>query len=362
MIFPKLTPFGSAFRRAGYRFPEGNDINFAKQPQLDLGSPAWKRLFPKAVWPGELPGTIPISVAFEGEYKYQPRKGEHSNFSALAGEVEITSSGTMGEAISWFGAVEFESKNLTGEAEVKVPRFFGIFKPFDKPLFMARIGRFDPTILSWGNNRILNSRIWMLTQNPRRFTGTDRASATTLENNPAHLGIELTGIVGGGRFLYAAGVVEGNSDNAATVRNDAKDVYGSLHYKFGGMRIDGVVEEAGGVTSSTETSFPWREKSLTIGGFWYNGKSKIEAANEDANSGFYKFGVDANIIYKDFNLMAAGSFEKHRNAFADTIAADNIFLENLPGVRARKDLNVTQWFAQVDYVVFPWLVPSVKYD
>lgn len=202
----------------------------------------------------------------------------------------------------------------------------------------------------------------MLTQNPRRFTGTGRASAATLESNPAHLGIELTGILGKGRFLYAAGVVEGNSDIAATVRNDAKDVYGSLHYKFGGMRIDGVVEEAGGVTSSTEAPFPWQEKSLTIGGFGYNGKSKIVAANKDANSGFYKFGVDANLIYNDFNLMAAGSFEKHRNAFADTIAADNIFLENLPGVRARKDLNVTQWFAQVDYVVFPWLVPSVKYD
>ena len=75
-------------------------------------------MFPRAVWPGELPGTIPISVSFEGEYKYQPRKGEHSDFSALAGEVEIISSGTMGEVISWFGAVEFESKNLTGEAEV----------------------------------------------------------------------------------------------------------------------------------------------------------------------------------------------------------------------------------------------------
>lgn len=144
VLFPKLTPFGSAFRRVGYRFPEGNDINFAKQPQLELGAPAWKRLFPRTVWPGELPGTIPISVSFEGEYKYQPRKGEHSDFSALAGEVEIISSGTMGEVISWFGAVEFESKNLTGEAEVKVPRFFGIFNPFDKPLFMARIGRVTP--------------------------------------------------------------------------------------------------------------------------------------------------------------------------------------------------------------------------
>ena len=54
VIYPKLTPFGEAFRRNGFKFP-GKDEDFVKQEQVPLGQEAYRQVFPDAVWPGTLP-------------------------------------------------------------------------------------------------------------------------------------------------------------------------------------------------------------------------------------------------------------------------------------------------------------------
>src|SRR5512141_1316631 len=50
VVFPKLTPFGEAFRRNGYRFP-GGDSAFVKMEPVPLGPGAWQQLFPSPVRP-----------------------------------------------------------------------------------------------------------------------------------------------------------------------------------------------------------------------------------------------------------------------------------------------------------------------
>src|SRR5512142_2440541 len=52
--FPKLTPFGEAFRRNSYRFP-GTDSDYVKKEPVPLGQEASKKEFPNTVWPGTLP-------------------------------------------------------------------------------------------------------------------------------------------------------------------------------------------------------------------------------------------------------------------------------------------------------------------
>src|SRR3989442_13922728 len=52
-IFPKLGPFGEAFRRNGYRFP-GTDSDVVKQETIPLGQDEQKKQFPDSVWPGTL--------------------------------------------------------------------------------------------------------------------------------------------------------------------------------------------------------------------------------------------------------------------------------------------------------------------
>src|SRR5256885_15478660 len=59
-IIPKLNPFGIAFRNNGYRIPLA-DEKILKTPDVSLGAPAWKQLWPKAVWPGKIPGMPPVA-------------------------------------------------------------------------------------------------------------------------------------------------------------------------------------------------------------------------------------------------------------------------------------------------------------
>src|SRR5512142_3562969 len=71
--FPKLTPFGEAFRRNGYRFP-GVDSDYVKQEKVPLGQEANKKTFPHSVWPASLPISVPIAIGFNGQANVYPDK------------------------------------------------------------------------------------------------------------------------------------------------------------------------------------------------------------------------------------------------------------------------------------------------
>src|SRR5512140_2241403 len=61
IVFPKLNAFGEAFRLRGYRMP-GETEEMVKQPPVSLGAPAYKKLWPQAVWPGEISSAVPLAV------------------------------------------------------------------------------------------------------------------------------------------------------------------------------------------------------------------------------------------------------------------------------------------------------------
>ncbi len=58
--FPELNDFGLAFKKNGFKFPKDDDT-FVKEPPVLLGAKAQKEAFPKAIYPGEIPGSVPIA-------------------------------------------------------------------------------------------------------------------------------------------------------------------------------------------------------------------------------------------------------------------------------------------------------------
>ena len=60
IVFPKLNAFGEAFRLRGYRLP-GETEEMVKQAPVSLGAPAYKKLWPQAVWPGEISSAVPLA-------------------------------------------------------------------------------------------------------------------------------------------------------------------------------------------------------------------------------------------------------------------------------------------------------------
>ena len=80
IAFPRLTPFGEAFRRNGFRFPGGGDATAVKEEPVALGNDAQKDLWPKAVWPGEMAGTLPLSLVVDGKATVRMADKERTGF------------------------------------------------------------------------------------------------------------------------------------------------------------------------------------------------------------------------------------------------------------------------------------------
>src|SRR6201997_2190556 len=71
--YPALNDFGEAFKKNGFKFPK-DDETFVKEPPVLLGSKAQKEAFPGAVYPGEIPGYLPIAFRYEGNFSWNKKQ------------------------------------------------------------------------------------------------------------------------------------------------------------------------------------------------------------------------------------------------------------------------------------------------
>src|SRR5271169_3615948 len=78
--FPKLNDFGKAFKDAGFKFPK-DDESMLKIPPVMLGAPANAELWPKAIWPGTIPGIPPIGLRYNNYLQFT--SGSRNNFNNL---------------------------------------------------------------------------------------------------------------------------------------------------------------------------------------------------------------------------------------------------------------------------------------
>jgi mono/diheme cytochrome c family protein len=60
-IFPKLNPFGQAFRLNGSFMPM-ETAEQVKQKPVSLGAESYERMWPEMVFPSDLPGNVPFAL------------------------------------------------------------------------------------------------------------------------------------------------------------------------------------------------------------------------------------------------------------------------------------------------------------
>ena len=340
-VYPALTPFGDAFRRNGYRFPSGQDEDVSMDEPVPLGQEAHKDLFPNEVWPGTLPGKVPISVLIAPEFGVVRGTGGDHHGGAPAVEVDTGAEepyalnfressfavlvGTpLGDHFNAFAKVEV---NLEGEVTLERP-FIGISPLKDPAAFMIRVGAFEPALYPFTVHR--------------SFTGHELNYTTVILGDnvwapePQQVGLELTGVVIK-RLGYTAGVVEGSGGPF----NKDKDFYGRLEYKFGGMPLNG--------TDPTGYSRPWQEKSVIIGGSFYRGVGTLEdplggtAIQSDA---FWRASGDVYARIVDAILTVGGFYQRNQRP-----------------IYANPDSgNLASVLAQLDYIIWPWFVPTIRYE
>jgi hypothetical protein len=358
--FPELNDFGEAFKKRGFKFPK-DDENFVKEPPLMLGAPALKEMFPKAVYPGEIPGNIPISFRYEGFASLNSKRPLNLGFVPRTdlfapNTFTIIAAGSMGENISFWvdDDISVGGSGANGGLGDGYLKFNDIGHSFGLPrdTINVRFGQFEVP-LPFTQARTINPSGYDI------YAQASVAGALGTTNNPfifgaPQRGIEIGGYPNDGNFEWAVDVVNGNNNNAA-IRND-KDIYVRVANKFNLDRDPKSRREI----QAAGKSGPRDHTSIRVGGFYYYGRNIINV-NQDLFPGFgtirepfYRVGGDVRFKYQNqFELYGLFMYGRDQNLVPN---ADTGFVEHMTPV------TFTGGFVQAQYWFYPWIIGIARYD
>ncbi|OHB89717.1 MAG: hypothetical protein A3D89_03310 [Planctomycetes bacterium RIFCSPHIGHO2_02_FULL_52_58] len=399
--FPQLNAFGNAFRDRGYRIPPDDEV-YVKDTPVSMGVEPWKKLFPHAVWPSDMPGLPPLSIVAFSNFTYNPHRRTHTGETGFdgIGEVELLTSGTYGESLSFFGALGLYGRNDFTPSRTELERMFFIYSPQFRGLahhVNFQVGRFEPRAAPFRDHvDLMTSGVSPDLANTWAVVPASNYTAFF----PSQQGIELfggwNGPGGKGGLSWAAGVVNGSPTDMAVDNftsstyprvgslmnmsaikdgvesaftgkmdvNGSKDYYARLQYKLGGMGVLG--------SSSQEASLKmaqnWQDPSVTFGTFFYRGVTGAfdditapvfsgAGANYGKNSNrFWRYGGE--ITGNWWNLQLTGAATLYRDK-----VQGGVWALNRDGTRVQGwDFDTNIYTAKLDYVALPWLVPSFRFE
>lgn len=338
--FPKLTPFGEAFRMGGFIWPDFGEEDNTKETPVSLGAKSYKRVWPKAIWPADIPATAPISFRVRQTLSIVSEDGKaYTEFSQPA--LQMMAGGTIGEDISFYAGAHLFEEGKAGSLDriyLKLDNMLDNTLPHNA--LNLRIGQFVPEIVPF----ISNHR--SLTLTAYAFNTYAPSQGSSFGVGHAHgsgpfgieqfqLGLEVSGVLKS-RLRYVIGLLNGNG--VADDNNSAKDAFFRLAYKRGGLAYDGTSE---GVIYDDRGN-NWSEKSMSLGVFGYYGTGVSE--NNDVS--IIRLGADINISYRDFNLFGGfitGTDEEYHS-----------------GELLEESYNLM--FSEINYMFYPWLVGVVRYE
>jgi hypothetical protein len=364
--FPKLNYFGKAFRNNGYRFPGGLEETATKEPPVVMGAEGYKKLFPRALWPSDIPAGVPLSV--RGISRLSTYADQRTFDFEFPHEFELLTGGTLGETFSFFGELEVENEANENEVEMVLSLQYD-----PRPWLHVRMGTLSPhpipnhlrlTAAHYSavyDVRTTPSSLTLRVPNPNRSTATLSIGATTEEARwrlrDEQAGIQVWGARNGagdkGGVTWALGVANGQG---LIDSNDAKDVFGRVAYKFGGYG------ELGGSEMPQDIEF-WRDDSVKVGFFAYQGKStntyegSTTALSGTPGTGIVTVSADST-VENDFDMVGV-EFDwwvKDLNLFGLYLRQSD---DDPRGTG--ESIDTDAWFIEANYTVYPWLIGIMRY-
>ncbi len=354
VAMPKLNAYGDAFRRNGYVLPVA-DKAFVKEKPVLLGAKAWEELWPKAIWPGEIQGSVPLSA-----YMHQRAVAQFSKdptrdtvFFDAPHELELLTGGNLGEKVGFFGEwVLFENEtNAVGLKRlfIQFNDMFTKLARLPQNAVNIRIGRVEPTTA--GGYPDATRRLTMehpITIDLRALENSGIAgwdAGYRWRMRDPQSGIELTGVPWH-HLEYGVGIVNGQSFTLSEGRGgnpNAKDYYGRLSFKIGGLGFDGY-----GVGQGLNETENWRDDSFTIGTYFYKGRTLKSGTivSPTTENRFDRAGVD--LRWQWYGLDILGGYIQGTDELDNTIRTD--------------DVESRAWFIEPNYRFYPWLIGLVRFE
>jgi hypothetical protein len=339
----KLNTQGEAFRMNGYRFPD-DDARLRHDQPVPLGAEPWKDLWPQAIWPGEIPGALPLSIHLLNDVRIGRTDAGHTGagFVFPAG-LGIQSATALGGGLSAFAEVNWRPGSGLQTGEIRALLLDPL--PFLPPRALGlAIGALQPRLLTLGDMRLDRAArqlfLWQrirLADWPIHRPGHDTLIAESgFRLAAVRPTIELGGLAHG-RLSYGLGFVQPPS--ATGDAGLPTDVYFKLRLKLGGLALDGTA--AGGDADG------WGGQLLDHGvileHFTYLGETRLSDSASDTHR---SHGIAARVLAGRADVGVGGVWGRHGNPWAvDGLAARHASL-----------------YGRGEYLLFPWLVASLKAD
>lgn len=362
--YPELNDFGEAFKKNGFKFPK-DDETFVKDPPVLLGAKAQKEAFPGAVYPGEIPGSVPIAFRYSGFFNMNSKQPVPVTQASGAfvprtdlfapNTFTIISAGSFGPNLAFWIDDDLSTggSGAAGGLGDGYLRYndIGHVLGLPKNSINVRFGQFELDLPFTQARTIYASDYDIYDQ--ASFAG---GLGTT--NNPFVLGapqrgIEIGGYPNNGNFAWSVAVVNGNNDSPAA--RDSKDVYVRVSQKFNLERdpaVRGEIQAAG-------PTGPRDHTSLRLGGFYYYGRNAQNLAQSQfaflgtIHEPFYRAGADLRFKYRHVELFGLGMYGHDANHFVDTEA------ETIASARA---VTFSGGFVGSNIWLYPWMIATLRYD
>jgi hypothetical protein len=397
--FPKLNDFGKAFKDAGFKFPK-DDESFLKIPPVMLGAPAQKELWPHTVFPGVIPGILPVGLRYNQFFQYTGNSANNFNQqNALgapgtpigpnvprtdfaSGFFSIFMAGNFGSDIAFWvdDDLSVSGANANGGLGDGYLKFVNIGRFFRLPTdsLSLRVGQFELDLPFTGARSINLSPYDIYTEaNIGVMNGLlgFPAPFQNVNNNfsmgGAAQGVELSGGHTYAGYHYSLAIINqntsGTSANPPNVPSPAgffsdanyKDIYANFSYRFNLEKDPASRHEV----QAAGASGPRDHTYLSVGTFYFKGRSvqRFSGFLTDgttpaaivAREPFYRWGGDFSFNYRTFNLYGLLMYGHDDNLLP------NATFTGFTGGSAAK---FNGGFLQADYLVLPWVMAIMRYD
>ena len=365
--FPKLNDFGKAFKDAGFKFPKA-DEDFIKIPPVMLGAPAQKEMWPRAIYPGNLPGMPPIGIRYATFFQVLSRNRNNFNTGEFIprtdfqnGTLSFFMAGNFGSDIAYWidddiAAGGSGAEGGMGDAYLKFVNI-GRFLKLPKDALSLRIGQFELD-LPFSPARSWNLSGWDIFEQPNVNVGATVNNGFTMD--AAAQGIEFSGGHSYRGYHYSLAIVNQNtSGTTASGANvgpggdaffsdsNIKDLYGRFSYRFN-LEKDAASRneiQAAGPTGPHDHTY------LDVGAFGFYGRSVQRIDTFTAREPFYRIGGNASFNYRNFNLFGVYMYGRDRN---------QIFTGD--GFTAAPSVHFGGGFVEADYLALPWMMAIMRWD
>ncbi len=369
--FPRLNGVGESFRLSGFRFVD--DARYRKVEPVEMGDEAYKRLWPRALWPSDIPRHSPLAFVSRLMIEADLDGSRPATLTyLLPEEVELVWVGNLGDNLLFYGDIIFLQKDFGGGdpaswATLKAwLQFQSVLGPENR--FNVRIGTvgtqsmylFTARDSNFYGTHFYQYTSWFMPRVRPAEAGLASFEGNNFSHAPA-AGIEINGT--GRRWTYALGVVNGNPETSPADipesdvsfwgmgRNrGTSDAYLQLAYKFGGVPFDRSFEEPD--DSLTTGAEFWRDDNLTLSLFGYRGTAAIRTEDLDGTDWegedeFWRLGLGVLKQIGDLSLSVA--YE----------AGDN---DDPYGNLSSESVESTAWHLEALAFVYPWLMPYARYE